>query len=443
MPITAGAHKVNITPPIGFPLAGYGNREKGSEGLDDELYAKALVLDDGNTKVPIVTTDLIAVSPSFVASVRQRVERKTGIPATNVMVCASHTHFGPALKHLVYLPQEAQAEFHGAYVENASRLIAGAVQLADASRRDARIGHGLGNAEPLVFNRRPKGPDGKMVMTFRPPKPEDARSLTLGPTDPEVPVLTVEGTDGVAIATLISLACHPVCGVDRLYRLSADYPGYAMKVVEEVTGGVCMFALGCAGNIVPAEREGPARRRIGMGLGGEVVKVLHQMETSSDVELRVLSETIELPVRPLPTPEEAQEQVEDAERKLAAWDETETAAENLRTPRGELAFARHLKGMVEELGAQTTVTTETQAIRIGDLVLMCLPGEVYVEIGLKIKERSANTFVFSLCNDGLDYVPTAAAYDEGGYEPEWTKLAKGADKVLTDAAVGLVEKVRG
>jgi len=441
MPITAGASKVNITPPVGFPLAGYGNRERGSEGLDDELFGKALVLDDGDTKVAIVATDLIAISPFFVAAVREHVERKVGIPAPNVMVCASHTHFGPALKHLVYLSEEAQAEFHEAYVENTVRLLAGAVRLADGDRQAAQVGYGVGNAEPLAFNRRPKGPDGKMVMTFRPPKEAD-HGLTFGPTDPDVPVLRVDSSEGQPIATLISLACHAVCGVDRLYSISADYPGYAMEAAEDTTGGICLFAAGCAGNIVPAEREGNARRRIGAALGGEAVKVIHQMDRSPDAELRALRERLELPVRPLPTHQEAERQVTEAERKLAEWDRESVRPENLGTPLGNLAFARHILGMVEEIGDNTTVSTEIQAMRIGDLALMCLPGEVYVEIGLDIKESCENTFVFSLCNDGLDYVPTSAAYDEGGYEPEWTKLAKGADTVLTDAAVSLLRRLR-
>lgn len=396
----AGAAQVNITPPVGVPQAGYGGRKQGSETVDDELFGKALVLDDGETKAAIITTDLIGLNPEFVAYLRDLVQAHTGIPPENIMACASHTHFGPALKRLEYLPEAAVAGFDRSYVDNLVRLLAGVVHLAHDRRQPAHLGWGVGQAPQLMFNRRTKKADGKVTMSWRMPPPQEAAQLEFGPTDPEIGLLKVEGLDGQLLAALINFACHPVCGVDRMYAISADYPGYAMKVIEQIEGGVCLFALGCAGNIVPIEREGRARKWIGTALGAEALKVLQRISTTDQMQLRVAKATVEIPLR-----------------------------------------------LATEANGKTMATTEIQAIRLGDLILMGLPGEVFVEIGLAIKawakqNLSASVFVLSLCNDSLAYVPVASAYDEGGYEPEWTKLGRGSGEKLIQSALSLLQAIQ-
>lgn len=416
----AGAARVNITPPIGVPQAGYSGRERGSESIDDKLFGKALVLDDGKTEVAIVTTDLIGLSAEFVARLRTLAHEQTGIPPENLLACASHTHFGPVLKRVEYLSETALSGFKESYVDNLVRLLAGAVRLAYESRQPARIGWELGQAPELMYNRRTKRADGKIVMSWRMPSPEEAAKLSFGLIDSEVGVLKVEGENGQLIGALINFACHPVCGTDRMYAISADYPGYAMKTVEQIEGGVCLFALGCAGNIVPIEREGQSRKRIGTALGAESLKLLQRLKTTENALLSVASEKVELSLKPTPT--------------------TKESPYNLK--------------LAKEIGDKTTITTEIQAIRIGELVLMGLPGEVFVEIGLAVKknrsqrqkdgkrEKGGSVFVISLSNDSLAYVPTESAYDEGGYESEWTKLERGSGEKVLQAALKLTEEIR-
>ncbi|MCD6505324.1 neutral/alkaline non-lysosomal ceramidase N-terminal domain-containing protein [Candidatus Poribacteria bacterium] len=441
MGIKAGVCTVNITPPIGFPMAGYSGRDRGCETVDDELFAKALVLDDGETKLAIVTTDLVGIPSDFAGEIKSIVRRKTDIPEGNVIICASHTHFGPALRRLNYLPEEAQEEFHESYVQNAVRLIAGAIRVADGSLRDAKLGWGRGEAPQLVFNRRTKRPDGKVVMSWRPPKPEEARELTFGPTDPDVGVIRIDDAEGKPIATVINFACHPVCGVDRLYAISADYPGYAMRAVEKVRGGTCMFSLGCAGNIVPIEREGDARRWIGTALGAEVLKVAEGIETDSNVKLGVKSNSVKLPLKPLPSPDELRREIEETERAIAEAERKGAPYPEISALKGKLQKAKHTLLLAEETGGERAVETEIKAVRLGTLKLACLPGEVFVEIGLSIKEKHKDAFAISLCNDSLNYVPISSAYDEGGYEPETTTLERGAGEKLLSEILKLLEEV--
>lgn len=442
MGIKAGSAVVNITPPVGFPQAGYGSRIRGSETVDDELFAKVLVLDDGKTNVGIVTTDLIGLPAWLVSEIRQRAERRTGIPGENFLLCASHSHFGPALKRLYYMLDDMQVEFDESYVRNLTGLIAGGIFVAHNNLREASIGWAVGNGEGLSFNRRTRLPDGKVVMSFLAPDPERAKELSFGPVDPDVGVIRVDAPDGEPIASLVNFACHPVCGVDRLYAISADYPGHTTNMIEKLRGGVCLFALGCAGNIVPIEREGRAREWIGRALGAEALKTLELTKTEAEVELAVSNEKLDLPIRPLPAVEEAEKRLREAEEKFRVWEEKGAKPQELANPRGEFIHARFTYHRAKEFAGRKTLTTELQVIRIGELLIVGLPGEVFVEIGLELKRARPDTFLFSLSNDSLDYVPLSAAYDEGGYEPEWTILGRGAGEKILEAGLRLCQQLR-
>lgn len=461
----AGAAYANITPPIGVPQAGYGARDQCSDTVDDELFGKALVLDDGDIEVALLTTDLIGLAPEFVTYLRSLIHAQTGIPPEHVLVCASHTHFGPALKRLDYLPDAVNSKFSESYVDNLARLLAGAVRWAHDTRQPAGVGWSIGQAPELVFNRRTKKADGKVKISWRMPPPEEAARLEFGPIDPEVGVLRVEGMNGQLIAGLINFACHPVCGVDRMYAISADYPGYAMRVVESIEGGICMFALGCAGNIVPIEREGRARQWIGRTLGAEALKILQMVSTAEHVRLYVANATVELPLKPLPGVEDAQRDVAETQWRAAESQIEPKSPEDITNPRGDLLRAEHRLRQAIESDGRSTVKTQIQIIRIGDLTMVGLPGEVFVEIGMAIKEAQAErnkanakmqrynsaetkpqlarpVFVLSLCNDSLAYVPVASAYEAGGYEVEWTKLGPGAGEILIETALELMLKSR-
>jgi hypothetical protein len=390
----AGVAKVNITPFLGCPMAGYSSRERGSETIDDELYCKALALYDGETKLAIVTNDLIGVNDIFVRRTRELIENATGIPKGNVLICASHTHFGPEVRHKdEAIIKESDDKFDFAYVTVLQKKMATAVQLADQSLQDAKIGVGKGYTDKLSFNRHTIRPDGTAVTTYRLPPNEE--NLTFGPIDPEVGVVRLDSADSEPIATLINFACHPVCSVDRMYAISADYPGYAMKSIERESGGICMFTLGCAGNIVPIEREGVSKRKIGTSLAAEAIKTWQWLNLIDSIKLRSIQKTIELP---------------------------------LKEPRDD----------------KKTREVEIHVLKIGNLYFVGLPGEIFVEIGTGIKEQSGieNLFPVSLTNGSVGYVPIAIAYDQGGYESNSTSFAKGSGEILQDAALELVNGIR-
>jgi len=429
--LKGGCARVNITPPVGVWLSGYGSRDKPSDDIVDELYAKGLVLDDGNDTIAIISTDLLWVPLEITNEIRAAVKKKVGISKQNVLICATHTHFGPKIFEKTKIgPDVPDNTVDESYVQTLIKKMADSVFLAHKNMQDVRIGAVKGEIPEIVYNRRPKNadgsaqmkfslppevlatrktvrsPDGSVTVTFKFPAPEP--ELTFCPVDPEAWVLRVENLDGEIVGSVVNFACHAVSGSaypDWFYSISADYPGHTMRIVENAEGGICLFTSGTAGDIVPIKRGKEPRLQIGKALAGEVVRRLQLVRTCRDVSLKALTREVQLPLKEALSPD----RIIDADK------------------------------------AKETLTTEIQVLRIGEIYLLGLPGEVLVEVGLEIKKRAGldNLLVIALSNDAVGYVCHSQAYEEGGYEPgSGTNLAKGAGELIIKEALDLISQIR-
>jgi neutral ceramidase len=427
--LKGGCGKVNITPPLGIPLIGsYG---KPSDDILDELYAKALVLNDGNNTLVIVSCDLLYTPLEEIAGpARKIITEKTGIPEQNILICATHTHSGPEVftKSKFRTPGDTPPPpIDRPYLDTLVKKIAGSALIAYKDMRQVKIGAAYGRAPEIVYNRRPKNKDGLVRMAFTlPPEvratrkvvtepdgqvrttfvlPDDKTEWKFGPIAPEVRVLKVENEDGKTFASLVNFGCHPVTIYPYLSTsISADYPAFVTSIVEQAEGGLCLFALGLAGDAVPFDRGVLPRRQIGRAIGGEAVRRLQFVTTASDVALSAIKEEVKFPTKRLSTDKDADD------------------------------------GKIPE-----PVMTEIQVLRLGDIYILGLPGEVLVEVGLQIKKRARleKLFIVTLSNDAIGYVCHSAAYDEGGYEPtRATNLAKGAGEIMIAQALDLIEQVK-
>ena len=427
--LKGGCGKVNITPPLGIPLIGsYG---KPSDDILDELYAKALVLNDGTNTVVIVSADLLYTPLEEIAGpVRKIITEKTGIPERNILVCATHTHSGPEVFTKSKLaPEKVLGDFgiDRSYLETLIKKLAGSVLIAHKGMQEVKIGSAKGQAPEIVYNRRPKNNDGLVKMAFTlPPEvratrkvvvdpggdvrttfvlPDDETEWKFGPIDPEVCVLRVENRDGELLASLVNFGCHPVSIYPYLSTaVSADYPAFVTSVVEEAEGGLCLFTLGLAGDAVPFDRGVLPCRQIGRAVGGEALRRLQFVTTTDNVTLSGIKKEIVFPAKKL---------------------SPEKDADNDKIP--------------------DPVTSEIQVLRLGDIYILGLPGEVLIEVGLQIKKRAGleNLFIVTLSNDAIGYVCHSAAYDEGGYEPgSGTNLAKGAGELMVEQALQLLKQVK-
>ena len=404
----AGVSKVVISPPVGSMLAGYGNRMEGSIGVHDDLYAKALVLDDATEKVAVVSCDLGGVSKEIVSKVRQDVEADLGIKGNNVMVTATHTHSGPDF-----------SLSNGEYLNVLTKKIAGSIRAAYYNLAEARMGAGKGEAL-IGYNRRnPK------FNYFLRPYPEGAR-------DPEVGILRVDDKEGNMIATIINAPCHAVVLGSTNLLISADYPGYATRVVETMKGGVAIFLNGCCGNINPVNTWGPytvirdkiitgpvlfrEAERLGNILGGEALKVMEEIETTSEVKLKVKRSEVLLPTR------------KDMPEKWIKW------IQSIKPDHPRYEFYQHiLKG--------EGILTEVQAMALNNIAIAGLPGEVFVEFGLEIRKKSPfkYTIISELTNESIGYVPTAKAFEEGGYDVVSSVMTPESGGKLAQASIDLLK----
>ena len=434
----AGTGRVCITPPIGLIMSGYADRDQLSKGVHDDLYAKALVLGDGKTKIAVVTTDLAGVDKGLVAQIRQTAWNRTGIKKENIMIAASHTHSGPEgtrRYESLGIPTEDKAieglskdDYVDHLRDTTARWIAGAIYKADNNLEKARIGVGKGEVYTVGLNRRdPKGP-----------------------MDPEVGVIRVDNAGGEPRAVLMNFACHPTVLGSSNYLYSADYPGYAMRTVETALGeGVqAMFMNGACGNISTrfTRREQTFREaeRLGSILGSEALRVALEMKTADEVKLGAISKIVGLPAKRFPTVEEARETAKLEKEKYNNLEKKGASHGEMRIAYTSMEGAQRILKLVETgIGQLKKIETEMQAFRIGDCVLFAEPGELFIEIALDIRRNSKlkNTFVVGYANDSVGYIPTKKAYEEGLYETFSTLLSPDAGQIVRDTAVELIEQV--
>ncbi len=419
--LKAGWCEVDITPPVGTPLAGFAARKGVSEGIHDALKARALVIErEGGETVALLTADIVGFPTPMAREVKERIAKAIGTTADHVMVSASHTHSGPVLE--LSLDTIGLASEH--YRANLADEFVGAAVAASKSRQPVRLEVASGRIEGIGRNRRHD--DGL-------------------PVDPEVGVLSFRPSTGPG-CLFVKYTCHAVTlGPDNLL-ITADYPGFAMRFIERVmsAGTVAMFANGAAGDVntghsadlsalgyfIPG-RTFERAERLGTMLGAEVVRTAQTLEEASDPIIRAASREVLLPAKGLPSIEEVKT---DLERKRKALDAVKAKLGG-GALKADPPDPRLVKAQVDELYARLlllrvsgqtaegatapkSIAVEIQGIRIGETVLIGVPVELFVEIGLAVKAASPwkRTWVLGYTNGSMGYLPSRDAYAEGGYE---------------------------
>lgn len=431
--LTAGAAQVDITPPVGCPMAGY-YALRGAEGTHDPLMAKAIVFEKDGVRVALVALDLISTTREMVTDSRKRIEAECGIPGKNVMISATHSHTGPVLSD----GKPRDAAFGGSsklaidFMAGLPKKIAEAVSKADAARKPAVVKHAVGKEEGLAFNRRFHMVDGSVGWNPGKKNPKIVRPA--GPTDPSVPVVVVETPDGKPIASYVNFAMH-LDTVGGLYY-SADYPATVAGALAKSKGEnlVTLFTIGTAGDInhinissaAPQKGHGEAAR-IGTRLAAEALRTWEKLEPATVDAIRVSSETVELPLA----------EVTDAELAAAKLVVEEVRKETKPAPKF-LDQVRAFKSLdvMNRLGKPLAV--EVQTISFGnDLAFVSLPGEIFVQLGLDIKAGSPfqTTVVAELANGAIGYIPNRVAYPQGNYEVISARCGIGSGESLVDSAV--------
>ncbi len=283
--LKAGVAKADITPSAFGPMYGYNNRKCGpANGTHDPLFAKALVLSIGDSRLAIVTLDLGNIVSE---NLRRDVAAKLGIPV--LLLAASHSHSTPS-----YLPQDGKPAEPSPYQTEMEKKVFDAVEHASSSMFPARLGIGRGSLQ-LGYNRLLLRDDGRARALF-----DNLERIPYGPVDPEFVLLRVEDSDGAARALLVHYACHAVVLGPTSCLYSADYPGAMMAKVEAAIPGVqCMFVQGGAGDINPLfegrtgkeDDDMAIMQKMGETLGDEVLRRVKDIQPAAPVRYPIQYES--------------------------------------------------------------------------------------------------------------------------------------------------------
>lgn len=403
--LKAGVGAATITPPVGTEMIGWVMRTGLSRGVHDPLRARALVLDDGETPAAIVSVDTAAVSSEITSQVRRLVESQIPIPGSHILISASHTHASPSTLTGYHL--QPLTEGHSAFLRVLPHYLAGTILEAWHHRRNAAIGAASTTLPDISINRR----DPAL------------------PADHELGVIRIDDELGNPIACLVNFACHATAVGPHDLEWTADWPGYLARALEHMAPGcTCMFLQGAEGDIQPwdsyfgnAQPRYPdgyeSAGRLGHAVAGPAFGLLQQIETQHSAEIRVAGDTITLPPRPISwTAEDAEAYRDRVEAATQPWtgevvpDDCPACMSAQTYPETYLfAGVRHEAQFAREYPAG--IPAELMVIRVNDIVLAASPGELFNELGMEIKARSPHrhTFVLSVCNNWMGYVPTRDA----------------------------------
>ena len=396
----AGVARVVITPRQSLWMAGYASRAKPSQGTFQDLYAKALALEDEHRKrVVIVTTDLIGLPRSIADPVAIRVHQTLGLPRGDLMLTSSHTHCGPALEGSLQgmMSGANLSRKQRAAIEEYSRQLQDKiVVVVEEALKDlspARLTFSRGEAG-FGVNRRERGPDG---IHFGADKN--------GVVDHDVPVLRVDSLQGRARAILFGYACHNTALPGEFYKFSSDYAGFAQAAIEKAhAGATALFVMGCGADVDPQPNGTPELAHLhGETLAASVERALATSSVPVRGPLRVAFDRFMVPFAPEPGLNELKKQLKNPDR-----------------------FRRiHARRLLARLKREGKLPTEypytAQVFQFGaDLTMVALAGEVVTDYALRLKRElgSKGLWVLSYSNDVFGYIPSARVLSEGGYEAE-------------------------
>ena len=381
--IKAGVSKIIITPEKPVRMSGYADRSDPFKGVHDDLYASAVVFQNKEAKACIVTADLIGFSHEFVDETCKLIQQETGIPAMNILITAAHNHGGPRTRAYGEEPTENEVD----YVETLKNKIVQIAKESDANLQPVHIGVAKGSCKMNV-NRRARHAEGGVWLGRNPE----------GVCDDEVGVIRIDDLDGKTIGLLVNWPCHATTGGQDNYLITGDWPGAAAREIEKTyPDAVVLVSAGASGDINPI--YGPNTsfndiEAVGQTLAGEVKRITSPAVSYPQKDLEIYSNVIKAD--------------------------------------GKKPSESRMPNVSLEAGLEVDIRVIT--LKIGNILIAGISGELMNEIGLEIKSNSPYkyTFVYTHCNGNSGYLCTDKAYQEGGYEPMVSRTMPGTEKKIKD-----------
>jgi len=466
----AGAARADITPPVGIPQMNWGSQTHvESVAIDPAgMFATALVVSDGRQKFAMVDIDVLSIHR--MDDVVSRASQITGIPANHIRLGATHTHAGPLLsgeKGPVGFDLNKYQKSFWNYWDLMGDKIVGAIIEANAKLVPVHVAGAKGIGSISVNRRMRRTPDSPPAVG---PNPE-------GFLDRDLTVVRIDDAEGKPFAVIVNFQCHGTTLAWENKVISPDWVGMVRKVVEQaLPGSKCLFFQGAAGNQGPVEGmtgDLSVAHRLGRILGHEAAAIALRIETvrrapkfegfvestayiapwrwrvdgPRDGTLRFAQKVLELPARTYTSQEIARmsDAVRDAEQKM------EVARKSNDPWKQHVAEARwrrfrDLLAKWRKPPEATSVKVRVQALRIGEVAIVAMPGEPFAEIGAAIKKASpfpVTLFCGYSSGEGGDYMPVESEYALEGYEVDRSPYGVGAAAKLVRETSALVAQIRG
>ncbi len=382
--LQAGAARVKITPDKLPYLAGYSANRRAEE-VHDDVYASAVVIQAGDTKMAIVSCDLIGLLNPAVKDIRSKV---TSVPAENIIIAATHTHSGPDSIGLWGQPEQGVSGVDKEWYAQMKQKVADAIE--EAAK----------NLQPAVL--RVASAEGVMGVS------RNVRVAEI--LDTSIAVLQLRNAnDNKTIATIVNYAVHPE--LMNIRSLTSDIVHYMRQTIEGTEGGIALFLNGAQGGMVTVDSPGNDWReceRVGNALGQAALNALKNATTVREAPLAVQRAEVTIPL------------------------------ENERFKQAAQA------GIFPEPVLQTDeVTTEVMHVTLGPVEMVTIPGEALPNIGFQIKRHMKGNpkLVIGLANDELGYILTEADYGLKLYSYETSmSIGEKAGRVVTEKILAMAQQ---
>ena len=386
--------EVEITPSAGLTMDGYMARSGVSTGSHDPLLAQVLVLDDGELRAAVIAIDVMGVSASFSGPVRSSLAVAIGTTEEAILMCASHTHGGPAgLQD--WFPISEKPALNEQLIDTITAQLVNAAHKAVDRLIPVQFSYGTASVEQI-------GMDRNIQHT-----PE---------ADPFVSVLRFDTLEGAPSVVMFHYACHPtVLGPQLQY--SADFPGASRRQIQ-TRYPIVLFLNGAAGNISTRlsrrDQSFDEVNRLGTLLGNYAIEAFEKSQLCTTT-LQVRSQVIELPLRKFEsTPVHA--------LKI-------TGNQRIDQTRAEGAIIEgELTNKFKNLGV---LQAELYALHIGPVRLLFVPGEAFNQMAADLRRTSSTALVIGYTNDYLGYFPTQQAIDDQTYEALSSPYDARAHNIIT------------
>ncbi|MCF7855248.1 MAG: neutral/alkaline non-lysosomal ceramidase N-terminal domain-containing protein [Candidatus Pacebacteria bacterium] len=427
--LKVGVGRGRITPPVGAMLMGYAPA-RAAETVHDELAVTAIALEQGQVKALLISADVCVIKDPQSTHFRTRISEATGVPFDNIILSATHTHSGPAMR-----ATPGGADLDEAYLNSIfePQAVDAAAQAVD-TLRSARMGVATALSDVGV-NRRQIDPSGNVQLGQNP----------WGCFDPTMTVIGFRGTDDAPIANLIHYGAH-CTAAGKNVEVTRDWAGPMVDRLEAESGALTVFFNGAEGDCGPrlpnGKTTGGGDIRFALELGAragiEAGATFRTIKEFRDVDVRVVSDRIRLPYEPLPAPE-------SVERTIDAMGPPDKLV-GLRVMSYKALCAR-----LEESRAPgphaTHLELRQSVVSVGPVAFVPFPFEVFSEITLRLRDGSPfqHTLSLSNANGSYFYFPSQDQIARGGYEVSVFKsmnpraLADDADNAALTENLRLLE----